>query len=82
MRPYNEESGEWLDRKKTPAVTSSIGWAPPIRVRTPRPRLRPPPEIRRRPMTDVVTKGARTRDAMIRAGLFSSGLRPAFDSLR
>ena len=33
-------------------------------------------------MTDVVTKGARTRDAMIRAGLFSSGLRPAFDSLR
>jgi hypothetical protein len=33
-------------------------------------------------MSDVVTKAARTRDAMIRADLFSSGLRPAFDSLR
>jgi hypothetical protein len=32
-------------------------------------------------MTDVVTKGARTRDATIRAELFSE-LRAAVDSLR
>jgi hypothetical protein len=33
-------------------------------------------------MSDVVTKAARTRDAMIRAKLVSSELRAAFGSLR
>jgi hypothetical protein len=38
--------------------------------------------MRRRPVNDVVMKGARAHDAMIRAKLVSSDLRAAFDSLR